>query len=881
MKTFKRILILSVLTFAGVCHGSIELSGTLTESIILDPNETYYVTSTVIIPSGIELVIPSETLIVTAEFWGYAFYADTDGTIVTGVPSKHNYVEENISSLQNPIPPVMIVGESGMPFFNNFCGIFILRGASKKCKLDNIYFEGFYYEMQVDQQLEHPITNIHGRGNYNGIISFGSNTIMNSSISFFGMWSPEWQYIGRGFWFVPKNYDQTMIFEDAEFNILNCLADDGDYGYVVYGLYDPYLPPSFYSRDCAATNCYGGFVGLNGNVGFLIENPGLYGNYMDKNFPEMPFTNPVYDVNNPLVFDINDYRIWLNPDSNFVDNGSLNRFPGWTATADNNLNIQGELWPYYQTSIIEPNLVDAGELKQLNDNWLCDVNVPDPVDYNFDGFVDFFDYSILAQDWMESIKYVKFIDLETGDELDSNNLNGETGIRIMFPPPDAEIVNVYLDNEPVGQYWFGMDFLNHYDLIVDTTRFMNGKHKIRISFTDYDGNVKNHEPSTVRFDNLFHMVSAGEHFHSDDGYSYTGFYDGGNNIDVSLKNDMTGATIWTNSYSGDYVNIDIPGSIFSGLNFCELVIEESSMSSSSERTTTAEVSKIIKKKIVKKFKQSDWPGFIRGVIIMPNKDVYGARKPAIYACAQAYTNAGVIWTALYYHDVTPENIEFLYNKSGLAYIYWVGHVNSHVGADPRTGKGGVQRTVKQCWEPHKAPGPWGFGYLTFYTKQGVFSYTRQSVPDAQQLPGIYDQEGFDLGTLNMYNKGYKKIVFIDGCLSGMYNDMAISYGIFSDWNLSHQDQIYIGWKTTVLTTTPGSFWDPVLHSTEGVKMFWERMSKGDDIWDAFYYTVTNGGTGIQETLWGPNGLIDIGDPDSDDNLVIYGYAGSLNIILEP
>jgi len=111
--------------------------------------------------------------------------------------------------------------------------------------------------------------------------------------------------------------------------------------------------------------------------------------------------------------------------------------------------------------------------------------------------------------------------------------------------------------------------------------------------------------------------------------------------------------------------------------------------------------------------------------------------------------------------------------------------------------------------------------------------------------------------------------------------MAEAYGVFSEQGQGSKDQIYIGWRIKVLTTTPGSIFDPVLFSTDGVKLFWERMGHGDSIYDALYYTYVHGGGGIAETLWGINSIPDIGDVDEDDNIFLWGNGLINQIELEP
>jgi len=98
--------------------------------------------------------------------------------------------------------------------------------------------------------------------------------------------------------------------------------------------------------------------------------------------------------------------------------------------------------------------------------------------------------------------------------------------------------------------------------------------------------------------------------------------------------------------------------------------------------------------------------------------------------------------------------------------------------------------------------------------------------------------------------------------------MAEAYGIFSLWGQGHHDQIYIGWNKEM--TVGEGFTDIFWGSNEGIRVFWETMgNNGASIWDALSATSQ---LSLQErkAVWGDNGLMDIGEPDSDDNIQIYG-----------
>ncbi len=175
---------------------------------------------------------------------------------------------------------------------------------------------------------------------------------------------------------------------------------------------------------------------------------------------------------------------------------------------------------------------------------------------------------------------------------------------------------------------------------------------------------------------------------------------------------------------------------------------------------------------------------------------------------------------------------------------------------------------------------WSLPY-TVYAKLGVFSATRQTFPNAPLLPDNWDERGFDLCSLGMNSSGNKKIVFVDGCLSAKFDDMAMAYGTYSDWSLGYHDQIYIGWRETVFTAPPGSPLDWILFSTNGVKLFWERMGLGDDVWQALYYTDSHGSFGIKRTLWGLNGSMNLGEPYHESDDIIWVYGEGIHNKLEP
>ncbi len=845
--------------------GYVELQE-ITSSQFLDPNVTYYVPDPPLlihgVGEGIDVIIPSGTTIILAEDWDYGIVVYDGANVYFGEPEPEANEPNSIygpGDTNNPVPPVWIVGESGSSFFNNICGIFIDRTAGTRCKLDNICLRGFYYGLEVDQQLDYPISNIHAFGCYNGILSFGPNRILNSSVSYYGIWSPEWQYYGLAYCFLPESWDGNIIFEGADFEIYNCLADDGDDGFTVYGLYEPNEPPNFYLRDCVATNCYSGFNGWNGIIAFSIICPGLYNNYQNKNFSEMPFTDPVYEVNDPLVVDSNDYRIFLNPDSNFVDHGSgLSPYPGWTTRIDGIPDEGvGDIWPHYQSKQVElltadlnsDHIVDMNDLAEFVGQWL--VPGPNSADLNNDQIVNFLDFSVLANQWQNTEMYIELIDLAQYTNIEPNNVSGYVGIYLKNIPLSAQTVSVYMDNTPIDN-WI-RDWTTYELIGFESYFFSNGWHTIRLVCTDLYGNVTNYEPINVRFNNLLYNVMDDGYFYHGEDKVIGGFYDGNSVIEANLTN-IDDQVIWSDTYAPDeYVSINVPWIAFGDEQLCTLRITEAGSDTESEIDWK------------KKFDKSLWASGAKMVIVIPNENISETRGAAISACIQACKDRNVSWVSLYGYDVNKENLTHLYTKSLVKYIYWVGHGASQVES--------VERTNIECWG--NKGWPWGwipyFGYRNIRT----FSWTRQS-RDAEPLPEDYDEVGFDLWKLGMHESWNKKIVFIDCCSSAnlrifyngidMRNDMAAAYGMFSLQGQGSKDQIYIGWREE---TKSGYLKD---YMTQGIKLFWERMGiDGTSLREALQYTCDHP---VSEEMlisfWGTNFQTNFFDYGGDDNLFVQG-----------
>ena len=150
--------------------------------------------------------------------------------------------------------------------------------------------------------------------------------------------------------------------------------------------------------------------------------------------------------------------------------------------------------------------------------------------------------------------------------------------------------------------------------------------------------------------------------------------------------------------------------------------------------------------------------------------------------------------------------------------------------------------------------------------------------DYPDLPNNMDVEAYDI-TLEtgMAIFQRKDFVFLDGCLTVLYYDLAWAFGIRGfDYN-----QAFFGWRKEVLVS-PGPL-ESLLLTTNGLRYFWERLEAGDEISDVIEYLNSSNLTrGERRALWGEDGFIDADphdDINADDNLAFWGYVNQNNFQL--
>ena len=633
-------------------------------------------------------------------------------------------------------------------------------------------------------------------------------------------------------------------------------------------------------KNNCVTSCRESAVYLSGGM-FVIRLSNAYYANSQIGYPSSD-TLPIYLDDDPFVNGVGTGPYYIVQDCNMVDTAYtydevtyqisqesivntmlIGKTTSATGAYDSGTADIGYHYQGWEIVTMDPNLVadiDLNDVVNLTDfslfsqQWLntydpnlVDPNTPGPVtlaDFDNNGSVDVNDLMTMTSQWLYT-RGNPYPDIDVTFDQEVDNIVGNLEISINVSEPDVISRFLLLDGEILVKDDESNSLSN---VILESWLYSNGQHSLRVFGVLSDGGVVYSENITVNFNNTLYYVAGGEYFDSTNGYKFTGFYDGSDMVQASVL-DMYGATIWSSDFSGPNVNIDIPGSAFSTNQFCELAISETSGAMAPMSSSTSS-SGVTKKDLVKKFDKESFNG-CRMLIILPDKKVYKLRKPAIIECAEACNEREVSWTALYHHDVTEENLRTAYGHGYVKYIYWCGHANAHIG-DPA-----VARTHTFCWERIERnwlPDKW--------EKIGVFSWTNDvDVP----LPGDWDDRGVNLESFHMYNSSNKKIVFVDGCLSAVYYDNALAYGMLSGYS----GQIYIGWREEIIVST-GKVEEFVGNTTEGIRLFWERMGSEDTVQEALNYTWSRSDAVMRRTMWGDNEQVDIGLYDEDDNLFIWG-----------
>jgi hypothetical protein len=157
--------------------------------------------------------------------------------------------------------------------------------------------------------------------------------------------------------------------------------------------------------------------------------------------------------------------------------------------------------------------------------------------------------------------------------VDFNNVTGNVFIVPRNIPSDADKVFVCVDEVQVGNWVRSWGYEEGWFSYFKSNRFSNGWHRIKLVSINHDGTATNYPPIDAYFKNLLYNVRCDDQFSPAEDYHYSGFYDGGKSLEVKLTN-CRGKVLWSNTYSGNYIDVTIPGSAFEKEQLCSIDVNE-------------------------------------------------------------------------------------------------------------------------------------------------------------------------------------------------------------------------------------------------------------------------------------------------------------------
>ncbi len=450
--------------------------------------------------------------------------------------------------------------------------------------------------------------------------------------------------------------------------------------------------------------------------------------------------------------------------------------------------------------------VDLADLEILAQNWLtlvfdeyricglCNIGTnTDPNEPSTSNIIDSKDYDALMADWGK-VSYagcsVSFRN-EQDMSLEPNSLSNEIAICPDNYPPFTNWMFAQVDGCPAGLTY--LDYSEPPTFTAPTHEFSNGNHIITVGGYTSEGGCWM-EKIQVQFHNCLYFASIPTMYEPNEPYEIRGFFDGGS---MQISTDPNSYVI---SDSG-YIQYS---SIITGENPAATIQYQNG--SDSQTKTVALMAKVDMSKID--------PNSYRALIVAPCKDVNKAMEDkdlpnnrVLTAIRETLEMANIPYAELIEKNAHWDNIKTALTGSNLNYVYWIGHMNSHVGRviNEETGEivaPGVQRTEFMCWDKRK---------YWFDKESCVLSWVKSDRPDVPpsipmpDLPGDWDTRGHSMASLGLWKTKTIKEFWAIGCKSAVkwetenWNDMAMAVGVYNYKDSSgHYTHIYIGNRIDVM-----------------------------------------------------------------------------------
>ena len=500
-------------------------------------------------------------------------------------------------------------------------------------------------------------------------------------------------------------------------------------------------------------------------------------------------------------------------------------------------------------------------------------------DFDGDGRVDLADMATLAEHWLtvvtDEYRLCSLCNLHTA--ADPNDPNAPSGAEVIDyrdrdafmaewgklyasdpnivieqtpsmvsvsveNPEPAWKISAFLDHDLIGQWEAGGLGSTAFD--ADLTRYGPGAHKVTIvRCIEYGQEISEYIVSDPNSVGLY-FADIPDAFEPNEPYFVRGF-NLGDELNFKIK-DIYDTPIYDVNVPAGAVTLEIPSETFD-----EAFMTTFSASSALAPADEERYEKLLKRKFDPNSVAGKW---VRVLVLLPDKKVTNVFKDAIFACMQTVEKRGVSGVLLADYDVNKENIEFLLQRTtDRKIVVFFGHANSHVG--------NIQRTQLQCYHSDKEQ----------FQNVGAISYTQQSRSPAQspKLPPYEwringqqmwpDDEALDITNLcKQRQSGFMPVdqMYVFGCLSAAFHDMAEAQGCGGPHDNSAHDMLYVGFSEKVFAAK-GVGWAKGVGDklVTGITIFFQQLGEGKKVEQAVQYLQSgHADKGIQEQVFLKAGL---------------------------
>jgi len=635
-------------------------------------------------------------------------------------------------------------------------------------------------------------------------------------------------------------------------------------------------------------------------------NNGYYNNYANRNFTyeeggcvemaagaESPFETGAGDLDQCYLKQscpfIDAGCIGINMDeetvgSFTVQNGDVSQIPqilGFTTALNSDCDLGvvdigfhypnfdkvnvGEYAEYLISDLNQDGTVNDTDLTILRSNY-GQAGSWSEGDINSDGIVDAHDLRILRKQWGQNGTVHPIIVANVSG--DSSNLSNVMYLTVTGYSTETSEVLFFMDGAYLGKL---RAFRDGQGIGIDTTRYNNGDHQLKVVCINDDiGSITLAANTNLTFNNTLYCQCSSGSYKSGNDYYFQAFYNGTENISISLV-DVNNNTIWStsSSISDNSINVTIPQSSLTDQIY-QLVIDETasgqSDSQSENQIMASESYKQWKKILSKKFDKTHITTPVVALITLNDPDTVTDDWDCVaqvIGTLKRYPNFIVLYNGETTKNCTWDNFSYLIKNAdtlGIHYWYHAGHGSNITRKDSKGTINFVRTGIMIDGNPVLSFSKADFG-------GSVPSWFKEDT-DTVSIDGggrhpAYEKTILSL-TKSYLSRDYSpfNIVFIDSCSSEQYlvvynvaphgtnyipHDLAYALGMYTNYY-----QAYFGWE--------GKRWYNGWWSTSDsdfVEYFWERLGLMDSVGTSWY---TSGSYYQSAHIFDRTHLLSIGDP---------------------